>query len=163
MFGKWIRDLFGKAAELFTPRSVREERLRAAEAEGRRRAREWDKPRETTAPPQPKSGRPPVIYERIAVPTAGTTQRDDDETYLMRIVSTEGIVEREVRGSRARSRVAAHHDVVERFISARGGDVSTLRPFRGERIGGVELETDPERLVALAQSAELAFLEIYVI
>ena len=87
----------------------------------------------------------------------------DREPFLMRITSTEGLVERWVAGSDKRRLVGAHQAAIQRFLDPfRGGDPAILDPFRGKRVAGVTLETDPEHLQDLALAGELSFLEIYL-
>ena len=83
----------------------------------------------------------------------------DRMPFVMYISSTEGVVERVVRGSRARSLVGRHHNAVERYLAT--GDTSALDPFVGKRVAGVELETAPTRLEDQFIAGELEFLELY--
>ena len=65
-----------------------------------------------------------------------------------------------VRGSKAASLLGRYNSALSKFLSATGeygGDESLLRPFRGKRVGGVELLTDPEKLFDLARAGELSF------
>lgn len=88
--------------------------------------------------------------------------RGDRESFDMLVVSTGGVVERRTRGSRTRSLIGAHHAAVGRFLRPDGGDASVLQPFAGKRVAGVDLETDPDRLVEYWRTGQLDFLEIYV-
>jgi hypothetical protein len=58
--------------------------------------------------------------------------------------------------------IGAHHAAVGSFLRPGGGDPSVLAPFEGRRVAGVELETDPDRLVEYWRQGQLDFLEIYV-
>jgi hypothetical protein len=88
--------------------------------------------------------------------------RGDRETFDMLVVSTRGVVERRTRGSGSRSLIGAHHAAVARFLRPGGGDVAVLRPFSAKRAAGVELETNPDRLVEYWREGQLDFLEIYL-
>jgi hypothetical protein len=79
----------------------------------------------------------------------------------MRIISTEGVVVRPVRGSNARRLVAAHANAVQAFLLGLD-DGEQVRRFRGRRVAGVELETDLDRLEQHGASGELEFLDLYV-
>jgi len=65
-----------------------------------------------------------------------------------------------VRGSKAASLLGRYNAALSKFVSPNeryAGDESLLKPFRGKRVGGVELLTDPEKLLELAQAGELRF------
>jgi hypothetical protein len=86
--------------------------------------------------------------------------RSDREPVLMHVVDTRGrMVERVVRGSRARQRNLAHHRALTHFAGPDGGDIDTLRPFVGKRVGGIELLADPGQIERLFDAGELDFLE----
>src|SRR5665213_3646229 len=65
-----------------------------------------------------------------AAPTDRSYQR-------MSALSTEGLRDIDVRGSRARSLVGGHWNAIKRFGAT--GDVSVLAKFKGKRVGGFEL------------------------
>jgi hypothetical protein len=65
----------------------------------------------------------------------------------------------DLRGSRQASRVGAYWNAVGRFLDT--GDTSLLKPFRGLRVGGFVLETDPDLLEDLALRSQLGFEDIY--
>jgi hypothetical protein len=71
----------------------------------------------------------------------------DREWRLMRIASQGRLVEIEVRGSRAATGVSRYWEAVATFRDTQ--DESVLAPFRGGRIAGHELETDPDTLNAM--------------
>jgi len=77
----------------------------------------------------------------------------------MRVVSTEGTVEVEVRGSRQARRIAQHMNAVKLFLAT--GDDEALRRFEGVKVAGVLLETDPEQIEELGRVHELSFEDIY--
>lgn len=77
----------------------------------------------------------------------------------MRVVSTEGMVDVEVRGSRQSRRIAQHMNAVKQFLAT--GDDEALRRFAGVKVAGVQLETDPERIEEMGRVHELSFEDIY--
>jgi hypothetical protein len=79
----------------------------------------------------------------------------------MRIVSTEGLVERPVRGSNVRRRVSEHANAVQRYLHGDDPEGHGLVRFEGKRVGGVELETNLDRLDRLQRSGEVDFLDLY--
>jgi hypothetical protein len=81
----------------------------------------------------------------------------------MRIISTDGVVVRPVRGSRARKLIAEHANAVQRYLRGLDPDGDGLERFVGRRVAGVELETDRDRLDELEREGEFdEFLELYV-
>jgi hypothetical protein len=79
----------------------------------------------------------------------------------LRIISTEGIVARPVRGSRARTEVAQHANAVARYLRGEDPEGDGLARFEGRRVGGVELETDLDRLDLLQRLGEVEFFDLY--
>jgi len=79
----------------------------------------------------------------------------------LEIISTEGKVARPVRGSKARRLVSDHANAVSDYLHARDPDGEGLLRFRGKRVGGVELETDPGRLQLRRDAGELDEYELY--
>jgi len=77
----------------------------------------------------------------------------------MRVVSTDGVVEVEVRGSRQATRIAQHMNAVKVFLDT--GDDEALRRLRGVKVAGHLLETDPDKIEELARVHELSFEDIY--
>jgi hypothetical protein len=77
----------------------------------------------------------------------------------MRVVSTEGMVDVEVRGSRQARRIAQHMNAVKQFLAT--GNDEALRRFEGVKVAGVQLETDPERIEEMGRVHELSFEDIY--
>jgi hypothetical protein len=78
----------------------------------------------------------------------------------MRLLDDKGRRPGVVRGSKAASLLGRYNSALSKFLSAtdkHGGDESLLHPFRGKRVGGVELLTDPEKLFELAHAGELSF------
>ena len=95
-------------------------------------------------------------------PGGWSVPKPSDRSYHgdMRIISTDGLVVRPVRGSRARKVVAEHANAVQAFLLGLD-DGEQLRRFRGRRVGGVELQTDLDRLEQEGARGELEFLELY--
>lgn len=81
----------------------------------------------------------------------------------LRIISTEGVVERPVRGSNARRLVAEHANAVQRYLHGDDPEGDGLHRFRGRRVAAVELATDLDRLDELERRGDLEdFLDLYV-
>lgn len=79
------------------------------------------------------------------------------------VISTEGVVARPVRGSRARELVSAQAHAVQRYLQGDDPDGEGLERFEGRRVAGVELETDRDRLDELFRRGEFDdFLDLYV-
>jgi hypothetical protein len=80
----------------------------------------------------------------------------------LRIVSTEGVVERPVRGSNARRLASEHANAVQRFLRGFDPGGEALERFARKRVGGVELETDLDRLAELERRGDFDdFLDLY--
>ena len=78
----------------------------------------------------------------------------------MEILNARG--ERELRavyGSRRASLVGAHQAALDRFLQT--GDPSVLEPFRGKKVAGVELASDPDVIEHAARTGTLEDLEPY--
>ncbi len=88
-----------------------------------------------------------------------SASRADRLYNVMNVVTTEGTREVVVRGSRQRSKVAKHFAAVRRFL--RTGDDEQLRRFKGQRVGGYELETDLARIEEGGRLNEFDFPELY--
>jgi hypothetical protein len=65
----------------------------------------------------------------------------------------------DVRGSRAASKVGSYWNAVNHYRDT--GDDEPLRAFRGIKVGGVELETDPDVVDALIYMGVIEFETIY--
>jgi hypothetical protein len=84
-----------------------------------------------------------------------------DRSYQrMSALSTEGLRDIDVRGSRARSLVGSHWSAIGRFAAT--GDVSGLAKFTGKRVGGIELATDPDLIEEYLRRGELDIDDIYI-
>jgi hypothetical protein len=83
----------------------------------------------------------------------GVTKSDRLVRY-MQLPGLNGPIDIEVRGSKEASRAAKYKAAVNRFL---GGDLKALRAWRGKKIAGVELITDPETLKGLAKDELLPY------
>jgi hypothetical protein len=84
-----------------------------------------------------------------------------DRSYQrMSALSAEGHRDIDVRGSRSRTLVGGHWNAVHRF--AETGDVSILAKFKGKRVGGIELASDPDLIEEYLRQGELDIDDIYV-
>lgn len=77
----------------------------------------------------------------------------------MQVLGKDGLRTVETRGSGGASRLSAHANAVRNYIYT--GDSSELERFHGMRVGGVELETDLDRIDEWARRGELSFEDIY--
>lgn len=77
----------------------------------------------------------------------------------MRLLSPDGTVLVELRGSRQATRVSQYMNAVKAFL--KDGDDGALQRFAGKEIAGVRLVTDPAELEELARVHELSFEDIY--
>jgi hypothetical protein len=85
--------------------------------------------------------------------------KTDLEPFLMDVIGPDGPVERVVVGSRERQLNLEHHRALARYAGPDGGEASVLRQFRGRRVAGVELLTDPDMVERLFDAGEFEFLE----
>jgi len=84
-----------------------------------------------------------------------------DRSYQrMSVLSNEGVVDVDVRGSRARSAVGRHWNTIQRFAAT--GDVRVLTPFEGKRVGGAVLTTDPDQIEEFLRRREIDIDDIYI-
>jgi hypothetical protein len=81
------------------------------------------------------------------------TKSDRFVRYLQ-IPGPHGSVEIRARGSKEAADVARYKAAVNRWL---GGDLKALAPWRGKKIAGVELITDPRVLKSLAQQELLPY------
>lgn len=72
----------------------------------------------------------------------------------MRVLGPAGDEVVVVRGSRQRQLVGQHRAVVEGVLAGRV-DPAELERFRGKTVGGIELETDVDRLAVLFELGRL--------
>lgn len=88
------------------------------------------------------------------------TTSSDRRYRRMTVLSTEGLVDVDTRGSRVRSTISDHWRSVRRYGAI--GDVALLEPFDGVRVGGVELATDPDQIDEYLRRGEADIDDIYV-
>lgn len=111
------------------------------------------------------AGTTPRTVRRYAAPALerqGNRWRPTSGDRLYRRMAVFGATGRadvDVRGSRVASLVGSHFNAVDRYL--RTGDASVLAPFRGKRVGGVELLTDVEIIERLDAAHELDIDDIY--
>lgn len=86
--------------------------------------------------------------------------KSDRSYQRMSVLSTDGLRDIDVRGSRVRSMVGRHWNAVRRFAAT--GDVAVLEQFSGRRAGGVELATDPDLIEEYLRRGELDIDDIYI-
>jgi hypothetical protein len=84
----------------------------------------------------------------------------DRAYHRMTVLSTDGMVDIDVRGSKARSLVGQHWNAIQRYAAT--GDVRILQVFGGKRVGGVVLASDPDVVEELLRRGQIAPEEIYV-
>jgi hypothetical protein len=77
----------------------------------------------------------------------------------MEIPTPEGRVMRGVYGSRVASRLGGYEGALDRFLDT--GDPRVLEPWRGQRVAGVSLTTDPDVVERMARDGTLEELEPY--
>lgn len=77
----------------------------------------------------------------------------------VRVIGPEGEAWVDVRGSRRASLVGEYWNAVRRYLAT--GDEAPLARFRGARVGGVELQTEPEAIEELARRGEVSFESLY--
>ena len=77
----------------------------------------------------------------------------------MRILTTKGVEDVDLLTPRARSTVGRYWNAVQRFLYT--GETDDLEAFRGIRIRGRRLLTDPDEIERLARIGELDVDDIY--
>jgi hypothetical protein len=75
------------------------------------------------------------------------------------VITPEGPVLVETRGSRAASLAGRHANAVRKFVET--GDSGDLRAFQGKTVGGHPFATAPEDLRELARKGAVEFEDIY--
>lgn len=85
--------------------------------------------------------------------------RGDRLFRVMRLITTEGVQEVALGGSRQASLAAAHANAVKHFLAT--GDDEPLRRFAGVTVGGKQLESDPAKLEEAGRRGELEYEDIY--
>jgi hypothetical protein len=113
-----------------------------------------------------RAGTTPLSVHRYAgdlLTREGSSYRAtaSDRSYQrMAVLSTEGLVDVDTRGSRVRSMVGRHWNAIGRFAGT--GDVRVLEPFRGKRVGGVELASDVDTVEEYLRRGEINVDDIYL-
>ena len=112
-----------------------------------------------------KVGTTPANVKRYAsdslIKVDGRYQTKPDRSYRrMSVLSVDGVVDIDTRGSRVRSTIGSHWNAVRQFGAT--GDVALLEPFEGNRVGGVLLETDPDQIEEYLRQGGLDIDDIYV-
>ncbi len=77
----------------------------------------------------------------------------------MYVYSAGQAVSVDVRGSHTASNIGRYHSAIRHYLMT--GDDSRLARFTGQRVGGVELETDPDVIDELARRRRFDFESIY--
>jgi hypothetical protein len=140
--------------------ATREARFRALEAVSRMRTENLSLTAAARA-----SGTTPATIRRYAAPALTqqgrrTVAKPTDRIYRrIRVLTTDGVREVDIRSSRQASRVGAHWNAVDAYL--RPGNTRALRKFTNIRLGGTALATDPEQIEAYARRGELAIDDIY--
>jgi len=156
------------------PRWVRgrEDYLRLRPTERQARHRAFDALREmrisdlSLTAASRRAGTTPETVRRYAGSSLTQTGRryqakqSDRDYQRMAVLSTEGLVDVDVRGSAKRSLVARHWNAVRHFGAT--GDIYQLRRFAGRFVGGFELASDPDDVEEYLARGEPDFDDIYV-
>lgn len=87
---------------------------------------------------------------------------DDDEVFVLTVVTTDGVMELDVQGSAQREIVSHHWNAIGRLLDPRTGDPAPLIALRGVRVAGHELQCDPDAIEELWLGGELDFVQVYV-
>ena len=91
---------------------------------------------------------------------SGWTIKPADRMYRPMYVYADGRQQAiDVRGSRVASTIGRYHSAIGHYLAT--GDDSRLQPFTGVTVAGVELETDPDVLDAIARREIFEFESIY--
>ena len=77
----------------------------------------------------------------------------------MNVLTTEGMRFIAPRGRRQASLIGGHNNAVRHFRDT--GDESQLKKFKGKKVAGFTLETDPDKIEVAAHKGELDFEDIY--
>jgi len=87
--------------------------------------------------------------------------KNDDEqpAPVMRLLTTDGVVEVEVPGEDERSEVGHYWIAVQHVLDT--GKNTLIKEFEGVEIGGHELEIDREKITRWAKQGDLDFEDIY--
>jgi hypothetical protein len=88
-----------------------------------------------------------------------TASRGDTLRRNLNVLGPDGYVPVVARSSKQAQLASEHLTSIGRFL--RSGDTELLKPFIGKRVRGVELLTDPGRLLELARADEIKLNALY--
>ena len=92
--------------------------------------------------------------------TDGATATAADRLFRpMRLLTGDGTIAVEIRGSRAAATIGGYWNAVHHYLAT--GDTGPLQRYQGKRVGGVVLVTDPNVIEHVAHIGELSFESIY--
>ena len=77
----------------------------------------------------------------------------------MRLLTADGTIAVDVRGSRVAATIGGYWNAVHHYLAT--GDTRPLQRYEGKRVGGVLLVTDPGVIEHVAHIGELSFESIY--
>ncbi len=100
------------------------------------------------------------FWARDAVTSKGEVRRADRMLRPMLIYSDGDLVSVDVRGSRVASTVGRYHAAVGTYLAT--GDTSELEKFRGKKVAGRVLDTDPDVIDELARRGSMSWASLYV-
>lgn len=86
----------------------------------------------------------------------------DDEVFLMKVVTTRGVLDLDVRGSASRSAIGLHAEAIKALLDPDRGDLGPLVAMPRTVVAGYVLESDPDVIEELWLAGELDFLSIYL-
>ena len=79
----------------------------------------------------------------------------------MNVLTEDGHQPTLVKGWRERSRLGRYDNALKRFRGGERGALAELMSFKGQKVGGKELITDPDILMTLEEAGLLDFDELY--
>jgi hypothetical protein len=86
--------------------------------------------------------------------------KDADRLYRrVHVIGPQGDLWIDTRGSKAATTIGEYWNAVRHYLGS--GDDRPLERFRGQRVGGVELETEPDVIDELARRGEVSFEDLY--
>jgi hypothetical protein len=80
---------------------------------------------------------------------------------VMNVPTEDGLQPTLVKGFRERSRLGRYDNALRRFRGGERGALADLLSFKGQKVGGRQLITDPNILMTLDEAGVLDFDEIY--
>ncbi len=84
---------------------------------------------------------------------------DEEPSRVMRLLTTEGVVEVEVAAEDRRSEIGSHWNAVQHVLDTGKDDL--VKEFEKVKIEGYVLETDPDAITRWAKQGDLDFEDIY--